>query len=1044
MNFKHTNVLPENLNVTNTAWNQDSVQQYQKNTSTSTLSLTGNERAAGPPQCGFTQGSFYFRENQASIVSSKVEAKVQVCDEYKRRPELVIWQSQTGSSIHGSHVTKAPQGSKAQMKRILDDVYGLNEKLNSNSTPTNTTHLSLSAKQGQLALENQPQPSFMSGSRTVQTTESFQSLRANAGGHSRVKRLKLSFSKTEQKASHGRSEQMKSNGQSLGKREQKTSRVNKKCPLCKNKYKGGLPRHISECKGGIFWGVCKVVNSMFGNSRNKLNKSKIRMAFDKLIKDPMFKAELINRMANAMSKRTKSSITRERFVVWAPNDGDEGFTPLYGYDAVVYAFFSIFDYKIPVPLVEDTDDKSCVDLTGFDSEISDEVRQCIRMMKEKAGVNAGKDVLFTSQDSLDTMWWKIAAAAFNVVNEEIKYANYIGARTKHFNEQRLHVVPTEKFAWLKGFLVAYREFSVEALGFKTQPDGAVGYRRVWSTENVEVLSLMSTFMMHNYREFMESFRDIIESQNQATELRLQLLRAILVMPRRSSDLLPYLERLVEQISQHFETNFASHLGNLRVEDSDVPPMEDVCHFVHFRGSLASGMYANTSKGTFEPIVDGKGALGSSAHDLFLHRGLHSQAVPSCDTKSLHITATKGWNTLNKNASKFTALKSLLVVGCMIPGIGSFLFDYCAKRLSFSILRRLTIDFTFPLPDNEIVIIRQFEDLRHLHLVRNSITTLQPGVFDDLSNLKILSLAGNHLKGLPRDLLKGCENLREISLTFNQICELTPTAFVGLCKLEILRLPYNQLCSLDGGIFHGLISLKELRLSSNKLHRLEEGALKDLKSLEVFDVGNNHLKRLPVGIFHPLKMLRELDLSFNKLQLLDEGAFDDLKTLKVLDLGSNELKDLPVNVFRSLISLKELYLSGNQLQSLEIGMFHDLKSLEILHVSENRLQRLPVGVFEHLISLRELNLTENQLKSLDKETFNNLKSLEVLKLDKNQLKRLPVGVFQPLRSLGQLWLKDNPLPYNQIDLSTVKARNTQIFLYSQKRSAQTFGWERKKT
>eukprot|EP00954_Amorphochlora_amoebiformis_P029631 1393442-Amorphochlora_amoeboformis.AAC.1 len=116
MNFKHTNVLPENLNVTNTAWNQDSVQQYQKNASTSTLSLTGNERAAGPPQCGFTQGSFYFRENQASIVSSKVEAKVQVCDEYKRRPELVIWQSQTGSSIHGSHVTKAPQGSKAQMK----------------------------------------------------------------------------------------------------------------------------------------------------------------------------------------------------------------------------------------------------------------------------------------------------------------------------------------------------------------------------------------------------------------------------------------------------------------------------------------------------------------------------------------------------------------------------------------------------------------------------------------------------------------------------------------------------------------------------------------------------------------------------------------------------------------------------------------------------------------------------------------------------------------------------------------------------------------
>eukprot|EP00954_Amorphochlora_amoebiformis_P010829 845328-Amorphochlora_amoeboformis.AAC.2 len=129
------------------------------------------------------------------------------------------------------------------------------------------------------------------------------------------------------------------------------------------------------------------------------------------------------------------------------------------------------------------------------------------------------------------------------------------------------------------------------------------------------------------------------SQDQATALRLQVLRAMLVMSRHSSDLLPYLEKLFKKISQQLETNFARYLGDLRLEESDVPPMEDICHFIHFSGSLASGMYANTSKGTFEPIVDEKDAFYSSAHDLFLHRGLNSQDVSSLYAQSRIIVLT---------------------------------------------------------------------------------------------------------------------------------------------------------------------------------------------------------------------------------------------------------------------------------------------------------------------------------------------------------------------------------------------------------------------
>eukprot|EP00954_Amorphochlora_amoebiformis_P023099 1357886-Amorphochlora_amoeboformis.AAC.1 len=41
------------------------------------------------------------------------EAMMQGCDEYQRRPQPVIWQSQTPSSIHDSNATEAPKGSNA-------------------------------------------------------------------------------------------------------------------------------------------------------------------------------------------------------------------------------------------------------------------------------------------------------------------------------------------------------------------------------------------------------------------------------------------------------------------------------------------------------------------------------------------------------------------------------------------------------------------------------------------------------------------------------------------------------------------------------------------------------------------------------------------------------------------------------------------------------------------------------------------------------------------------------------------------------------------
>ena len=90
--------------------------------------------------------------------------------------------------------------------------------------------------------------------------------------------------------------------------------------------------------------------------------------------------------------------------------------------------------------------------------------------------------------------------------------------------------------------------------------------------------------------------------------------------------------------------------------------------------------------------------------------------------------------------------------------------------------------------------------------RSSISKMQPGSFQGLSNLEYLHLAD-----------------AEIEI-------LEPGAFAGLPKMERLHLEFNGVEKIESGVFDGLHELQVLRLFGNQIKEIESGAFAGLSHL----------------------------------------------------------------------------------------------------------------------------------------------------------------------------------------------------------------------
>ena len=161
-------------------------------------------------------------------------------------------------------------------------------------------------------------------------------------------------------------------------------------------------------------------------------------------------------------------------------------------------------------------------------------------------------------------------------------------------------------------------------------------------------------------------------------------------------------------------------------------------------------------------------------------------------------------------------------------------------------------------------------IKKLYLHGNMIANISTDAFDDLNTLLVLNLASNSLTSLPKHCFNNIYNLKWLSLSNNPIGRhLESTRAVAtlnvLWKLETLKLSHVGLRYIQMTLFANLTLLKNLDLSGNQLTQIPAGALSSLQRMDELDLKDNALTVVDPVVFTKIPHLHKIDVSMNPLQ-----------------------------------------------------------------------------------------------------------------------------------------------------------------------------------
>ncbi|KAG7516246.1 leucine-rich repeat-containing protein 32-like isoform X2 [Solea senegalensis] len=327
------------------------------------------------------------------------------------------------------------------------------------------------------------------------------------------------------------------------------------------------------------------------------------------------------------------------------------------------------------------------------------------------------------------------------------------------------------------------------------------------------------------------------------------------------------------------------------------------------------------------------------------------------------------------------------------------------------------------------------DFHRLNLHSNRIHFIQPDLFKDMMDLKVLDLSKNHLNvfalskinigpltavesldlssnglytGMSDYFLADSPSLTNLSLSSNSITKIAQNAFIGSPSLVKISLHNNVILEIENGAFDSLHHLTELDLSKNSITCITNF---NLYKLEVLNLSKNS-----IGLFQSASTdnwfnLLYLDLSENKM--LYFPSLPRSNVLEYLDISRNRLQSTNVSGSPEkrakviLSKLQFLDMSYNQLKSIPESFFCFMSSLKVLNVSNNCIDSFTISVDGLLPSVKVINLSFNSLQSL---TFgeSTMQTLEKLFLQGNNLATLDHQIFQRLPSIRYLQLQQNNL------------------------------------
>jgi Leucine-rich repeat (LRR) protein len=203
----------------------------------------------------------------------------------------------------------------------------------------------------------------------------------------------------------------------------------------------------------------------------------------------------------------------------------------------------------------------------------------------------------------------------------------------------------------------------------------------------------------------------------------------------------------------------------------------------------------------------------------------------------------------------------------------------------------------------------------LSITNGSISSLQPGIFDDLTSLNILEMDHQKLKTIPLNLFTFNTKLVEVSFPHNQISQIPPNAFNSITNLQQLDLGYNQL-QRSPTFNAGIISMPGNILKAIQITNVSSQ----------IDVSNNNITTITCN---KNMIVVNLNIANNLLKGLQ--CIPKITSLVTLDISNNRFAGIKKAKVSKLTKLQYLKLDGNKLRKPRPIVFSNSKQLISLQI-----------------------------------------------------------------------------------------------------------------
>ncbi|XP_008559334.1 slit homolog 1 protein [Microplitis demolitor] len=289
------------------------------------------------------------------------------------------------------------------------------------------------------------------------------------------------------------------------------------------------------------------------------------------------------------------------------------------------------------------------------------------------------------------------------------------------------------------------------------------------------------------------------------------------------------------------------------------------------------------------------------------------------------------------------------------------------------------------------------DLSNLGLL-----SVQKNAFDELVNIKSLSLANNYLQELPEFVFANLTSLQVLSLAGNKFNDFENN-FVGLSNLKVLNISNNPLKHLRKSFFFGLTKSADIITEGNEFWSIstvlfENPFLRETVDPELLNIGLDESTDKNPSLRNEYDNDDNLVLDDNlqvKVCKTDQGVVKSVEELQENETLSSECRRAGI-----IYKQRTLVLQNLKLKAFENG-WYKLKKFPFnsIDLTMNEISKITPALLNDLPeSLAFVNLAGNKIEKLEKNTIDN-NHLKVINLKDNLITEIEDGALEKTRLSG---------------------------------------------